>query len=134
MTAGDYNLLIVDDQAGVRRLLYEAFSEDGYNIEQASGGAEALQKIGLKIPDLMLLDIKMPGMNGLETLRELRKTRPDLTVVMMTAYGELDMINEAKSMGVVHYIVKPFDLNEVRYLVKGLLKEKTPRKVLQEIG
>lgn len=134
MMAGDYCILIVDDQTGVRRLLCEAFIEDGYNIEQASGGAEALQKIAADTPDLVLLDIKMPGMNGLQTLRELRKTRPDLIVVMMTAYGELDMINEVKGMGVVHYIVKPFDLNEVRYLVKGLLQEQTPLKLLQEIG
>lgn len=134
MEAGDFCLLVVDDQAGVRRLLYETFLEDGYRVEQAAGGAEALQKAAACVPDLVLLDIKMPGMSGLEVLRELRKISPDLTVVMMTAYGELNIVNEAKSMGVVHYIVKPFDLNEVRYLIKGLLKEQSPSRFMQEIG
>lgn len=129
-----YDLLIVDDQAGVRRLLFEAFCDEGYRVEMASSGMEAIKKVSLRIPSLVLLDIKMPGMNGLETLDELHKITPDITVVMMTAYGELDIIANAKRRGVQHYINKPFDLDEVRYLIKGLLLEgKTRRKLLKEI-
>lgn len=130
-----YDLLIVDDQAGVRRLLYEAFSDEGYRVEMASSGPEAIKKVSSRIPSLILLDIKMPGMNGLETLEELRKITPEIPVVMMTAYGELDIVAEAKRRGVQHYITKPFDLNEVRYLIKGLLVEESARrKMLKEIG
>ncbi len=75
----------------------------------------------------------MPVMNGLATLKELRKAFPDLIVVMMTAYGELDMLKDAKNLNAKHYLIKPFDLDEVRYLVKGLLTESTERKKLQEI-
>lgn len=130
-----YDLLIVDDQVGVRRLLYEAFRDEGYRVEMASSGMEAIKKVSLSIPLLVLLDIKMPGLNGLETLEELRRINPDIPVVMMTAYGELDIIAEAKRRGVQHYINKPFDLDEVRYLIKGLLvEEKASPKLLKEIG
>ncbi|MCL6478788.1 MAG: response regulator [Peptococcaceae bacterium] len=135
MTEKGYSLLIVDDQQGVRRLLYEAFSDEGYQVRIAAGGQEALKLICQEMPDIVLLDIKMPGMNGLETLAELRKTDPDVPVLMMTAYGDLEMVSRAKKLGVRHYITKPFDLNEVRLLVKALLVN-SPRKTggLQEIG
>jgi len=130
-----YDLLIVDDQAGVRRFLYEAFSEEGYRVEMASSGAEAIRKVSARTPSIILLDIKMPVMNGLETLDELQKIAPEIPVVMMTAYSELEIISEAKKRGVLHYINKPFDLAEVRYLVKGLLvEEKDRRKLQKEIG
>jgi two-component system response regulator (stage 0 sporulation protein F) len=128
-------LLIVDDQAGVRRLLYEAFSDEGYRVETASSGMEALAKVRDKCPSLILLDIKMPGMSGLETLDELLKIIPQTPVVMMTAYGELDIVAEAKRRGVRHYITKPFDLDEIRYLIKGLLLEEIDRQAtVKEIG
>ncbi|HBC91704.1 MAG TPA: two-component system response regulator [Pelotomaculum sp.] len=130
-----YDLLIVDDQAGVRRLLYEAFSDEGYLVETASSGLEAIMKVSDKSPLLVLLDIKMPGMSGLETLDELLKIIPQTPVVMMTAYGELDIVAEAKRRGVKHYINKPFDLDEIRYLIKGLLLEEKDRlAMIKEIG
>lgn len=129
------HILVVDDQAGVRRLLYEVFSDDGHRVEMAAGGLEALKKVAVQPPDIVLMDIKMPGVNGLETLQELRKNWPTLMVVMMTAYGELDVLSEAKSMGVKHYIIKPFDLDEVRYLVRGLLSDiKTEESKIKGIG
>ncbi len=128
-------ILIVDDQAGVRRLLCEAFSEQGFCVETASNGAEAIRKTSTMTPLLILLDIKMPGMSGLETLGELLRLNPEIQVVMMTAYGELDVMVEAKKRGVKHYINKPFDLDEVRYLVKGLLmEEKDRRRRVKETG
>lgn len=133
MQAANHKILIVDDQTGVRRLLFETFTEEGLQVETASSGADALKKIAAQTPDLVLLDIKMPVMNGLATLREIRKTLPDLIVVMMTAYGELDMLKDAKKLNVKHYLIKPFDLDEIRYLVKGLLQESNDKKVLQEI-
>lgn len=135
MPEGVYNILIVDDQAGVRRLLYEALCNEGYRVETAASGPEALKKVSVHVLSLILLDIKMPGMSGLDTLEELRKIAPEIPVVMMTAYGELDIITEAKKRGVQHYIIKPFDLDEVRYLVKGLLAENDKRQgLLKEIG
>lgn len=135
MTGEDCDILIVDDQPGVRRLLFEAFIDQGFRVETASNGAEAIRKTIAAAPLLILLDIKMPGMSGLETLEELHRINPGIQVVMMTAYGELDILAETRSRGVKHYINKPFDLNEVRYLVRGLLMmEKDRRKRAKEIG
>lgn len=135
MTKKDNRLLIVDDQQGVRRLLYEAFTDEGYRVRIAAGGQEALKMIGQEVPDIILLDVKMPGMNGLETLAELKKINANIPVLMMTAYGDLDMISHAKRLGVKHYITKPFDLNEVKLLVKGLLADSGQKSgELQEIG
>lgn len=135
MTESDYSLLIVDDQQGVRRLLYEAFSDEGYRVRMAAGGQEALLMASQEMPDIILLDIKMPVMNGLETLRELRKVNPDIPVLMMTAYGELEVVEGAKKLGVKHYLTKPFDLHEVSLLVKGILVDSGHSKGrLKEIG
>lgn len=122
-----YDLLVVDDQAGVRRLLYEAFTDDGLQVAMASSGAEAVQKVSSSRVAMVLLDLKMPGMNGLQTLQEFYKLDAGLPVVMMTAYGELELMAEARKLGIRHYVTKPFDLQEVRYLVKALLAESRPR-------
>lgn len=125
------DILVVDDKAGVRRLICEALLDDGYLVEQASNGAEAIQKIKQKRYKLVLLDVKMPGMNGLETLHELRKIDRHVPVAMMTAYGELELVEEARNNGVRHHISKPFDLNELRALVRGIINEGSRGNTLQ---
>jgi two-component system response regulator (stage 0 sporulation protein F) len=118
-----YDLLIVDDQAGVRLFLSEAFSEDGYTVETASSGAEAVEKASARPPSLILLDYRMPGMGGLETLGELRKIVPNAPIIMITAFSDHYIIDEIKESGADYCINKPFDLHEIRALVKGLVKE-----------
>jgi len=118
-----HRLLVVDDQMGVRRLLFEAFKEEGYAIELAASGHEAVEKVKFGIPDIILMDMKMPGMNGLETLQEIKKIHDDILVIIMTAYGELEVVSEAKKLGIKEYITKPFDINELRRLVKEVIKE-----------
>ncbi|WP_418791151.1 response regulator [Phosphitispora sp. TUW77] len=114
-------ILIVDDQRGVRRLLYEAFNEEGYEVEMAASGYEALEKVKNAMPDLILMDMKMPGMNGLETLHEIKKINDSVVVIMMTAYGELEIVTEAMKLGIKEYITKPFDINELRATIKKLV-------------
>jgi two-component system response regulator (stage 0 sporulation protein F) len=80
---------------------------------------------------VILLDVKMPGMNGMETLNEIRKIDRNVPVVMMTAYGELEIMEEAQNKGVKHQISKPFDLNELRALVKGILETGLRESALQ---
>jgi len=129
------DLLIVDDQAGVRRLLGEAFAAEGYRVEMAASGPEAIQKVLCKTPDVILLDNKMPIMSGLETAQEIRKLNYHVPIVLMTAYGELDVAARAKRLGIIHYVDKPFDLTEVRQLVKTLLIEsRYAGRYLEEIG
>lgn len=117
-------LLVVDDQMGVRRLLYEAFSVEGYEVEMAANGHEALEKVKLAMPDLILMDMKMPGMNGLQTLQEIKKINDAVVVIMMTAYGELEIVAEAVKLGIKEYVTKPFDINELRETVKKLVLKK----------
>lgn len=126
------DILIVDDQVGIRRLLFEALADEGYLVKMAGGGAEALKILSSTLPSLVLLDMKMPGMTGLETLNEIRKHYGHLMVVMMTAYGEVEIMDQTKGLGVKHFLNKPFDLDEVRVLVKGLLSEVEGLKLVEQ--
>lgn len=111
-------LLIVDDQFGIRILLTEVFEKEGYSTFQASNGVQALKIVEEEKPDLILLDMKIPGMDGLEILREIMKMDVKTKVIMMTAYGELEMINEAMRLGAIAHFSKPFDIDNIRLEVK----------------
>lgn len=111
-------LLIVDDQFGIRILLNEVFQKEGYKIFQASNGKQALDIVKMRRPDLVLLDIKIPGIDGIEILKRMKKIVPDIKVIIMTAYGELNMIEEAMELGAITYFAKPFDIEEMRDTVK----------------
>ncbi len=103
-------VLVIDDQPGIRRLLTEVLQEEGYAVIAAANGYDGLQKARDNRPALILMDMKMPGMDGIETLRELRRLGIGERVIMMTAYGELDLVTEAKEIGAADYITKPFDI------------------------
>jgi len=103
-------ILIVDDQPGIRRLLMEVLTEEGYAVVAAANGYEGLQKAKELEPALILMDMKMPGMDGIETLQELKRIGQAGNVIMMTAYGELELVNQARELGAYAYITKPFDI------------------------
>ncbi|KPV42794.1 response regulator [Alicyclobacillus ferrooxydans] len=115
-------VLIVDDQFGIRVLLQEVLSQEGYTVSQAPNGQKALELVKADKPDLILLDMKIPGMDGLEILRNIRKMEVDTKVIMMTAYGELDLIQEAMEMGALAHFTKPFDIDELRQAVRAQLQ------------
>ncbi|MBO8172040.1 MAG: response regulator [Bacillaceae bacterium] len=117
----DKKILIVDDQYGIRVLLYEVLGKEGYTMYQAANGKQALNIVKKESPSLVILDMKIPGMDGLEILREIKTIDPDIKVIMMTAYGELDMIEEAKSLGALTHFTKPFDIDEMRRVVNQYL-------------
>lgn len=110
-------LLIVDDQVGIRILLLEVFSTEGYETFQAANGRTALEIVKAHAPDLVLLDMKIPGMDGLEILKKIKDINRKIKVIMMTAYGELDMIKEATDLGALMHFTKPFDIDEMRMAV-----------------
>ncbi|OAB43590.1 response regulator [Paenibacillus glacialis] len=116
-------LLIVDDQNGIRILLMEVFSSEGYDTYQAANGKLALELVLNESPDLVLLDMKIPGMDGLEILKRIKEINTDIKVIMMTAYGELDMIKEATDLGALMHFTKPFDIDEMRVAVNTQLKK-----------
>lgn len=114
-------VLIVDDQNGIRVLLVEVFSSEGYLTYQASNGKLALEIVKEEAPHLVLLDMKIPGMDGLEILKHIKAINRDIKVIMMTAYGELDMIKEATQLGALTHFTKPFDIDELRMAVQQQL-------------
>ena len=114
-------ILIVDDQSGIRMLLDEVFSKEGFHTISAGSGFEALKKAEEFKPDLVLLDMKLPGMDGIEILKRLKNCGGGPQVVMMTAYGELDLIEETIDSGAARYFTKPFDVFEIRDVVKRML-------------
>ncbi|RAK20471.1 two-component system response regulator (stage 0 sporulation protein F) [Anoxybacillus vitaminiphilus] len=111
-------ILIVDDQYGIRILLNEVFQKEGYTTFQAANGVQALDVVQKHLPDLVLLDMKIPGMDGIEILKRIKAINQDIRVIIMTAYGELDMIQETKELGAIMHFAKPFDIDELRAAVK----------------
>ncbi|KUP04191.1 chemotaxis protein CheY [Bacillus coahuilensis m2-6] len=116
-------ILIVDDQFGIRILLNEVLQKEGYQTFQAANGVQALEIVDKHTPDLVLLDMKIPGMDGIEILKRMKQKIEDIRVIIMTAYGELDMIQEAKQLGAITHFAKPFDIDEIRQAVKQYVKE-----------
>ncbi|MNP56071.1 Sporulation initiation phosphotransferase F [compost metagenome] len=93
------------------------FNSEGYTTYQAANGKAALDIVQKESPDLVLLDMKIPGMDGREILKHLKQLKPAIKVIMMTAYGELDMIKEATKLGALMHFTKPFDIDEMRVAV-----------------
>ncbi len=110
-------LLIVDDEQGILDALGDLFAGQDYEVDTASSGPEALEKLEHGPPDLMLLDILMPGMDGLETLRRAQEIRPGLGVIMVTAVHDEERAKEALELGAFDYVTKPLDLDYLKTCV-----------------
>jgi len=121
-------ILIVDDDAQIRMLLRDRLQANGYNIFQAENGIKGLELIEKEIPDLVLLDLQMPEMDGIEVLSRLGKKFPEITVVIMTAYGTIERAVEAMKLGAYDFLPKPCKPNHILMVVQKALE----RKELQE--
>jgi DNA-binding response OmpR family regulator len=110
-------ILVVDDEKNIRLTLSQALETLGAETDTAANGEEALTKLKEREFGLILLDIRMPGMDGMEVLHRLREIRPDIRVIMITAYGTVESAVEAMKLGAVDFLQKPFDPEEIRELV-----------------
>jgi DNA-binding NtrC family response regulator len=115
-------ILIVDDEPLNLDLLDQELADLGHRTNRANSGAEALLKLGTVNPELVLLDYQMPGMNGIEVLREIRKRDKDLPVVIITAYGTIERAVEAIKAGADDFITKPFDPDHLALVVNKALE------------
>ena len=116
-------ILIVDDALFMRKVIRNVLEESGYtDITEAQDGKEALLKYEEGRPDIILLDITMPGMSGLEILEEILRRNPDQKVVMCSAIGQEAMIQKAVDMGAADFIVKPFEKEKLRKTVERYLQ------------
>ncbi len=104
-----HTILIIDDEAGIRESLETLLTLEGYEVECAKDGELGLERIGLHAYDLVLLDLALPGRNGIEILAEIRERQPDLPVIMITAYGTVNNVVDAIRGGAQNFVQKPWD-------------------------
>ncbi len=117
------SLLIVDDEESVRDSLFNWFIEDGYLVESAENARTALNMLEKKAYDIVLADIKMPGMDGLEMLKRIKSIKPDAVVIIMTAFATVDTAVQALKDGAFDYVTKPFDPDDLSHLIRNASKQ-----------
>lgn len=117
-------ILVVDDEVNMRWVLKEALVEAGYEMMVAANGQEALSQMSKDPADLVILDLKMKGMDGLGTLARLRERWPDTVVIILTAHGTVATAVEAMQLGAVDYLRKPFDVEEIAFKIQRALERK----------
>jgi DNA-binding NtrC family response regulator len=122
------NLLIVDDETIVRDSLGKWFAEEGYQVGTAQSAAEALTRLGGRRWDLALVDIKMPGTDGIELQRRLHEIDPELTVIIMTGYASVETAVQSLKNGAYDYVTKPFDPDEISHLVRNALEHRRAQR------
>ena len=117
------NLLIVDDEQSYRQLLSLLFEGEGHRVRTAGNGREAVEVLKQEPADLIISDVKMPDMDGIEMLRVVRETMPDVGIVFMTAFASVESAREAFKLGADDFITKPFDVEELKLIVKKTLEK-----------
>ncbi len=109
-------ILLVDDEEGIQLLYQEEFQDEGYEVISAFNGEEALEKFRSEIPDLVILDIQMPGMNGIEVLRQMKMIAPQLPIILSTAFHEYKQ--DLSAWASDEFIVKSADLESLKEAVR----------------
>jgi two-component system, response regulator, stage 0 sporulation protein F len=120
-------ILVVDDEEGARDLFNTILTDEGYEVSLANGGEEALGLFKGAPFNLVITDIKMPIMDGLQLLQEIRKMGSKTDVIMVTAYGEVESYLKAMSLGAAEYINKPIRIKELKQIVHKVLTEQRAR-------
>jgi len=119
---GSTKILIVDDELIMRESLAGWLERDGHDIQTAASGEEALEKLKQARFDILLVDIKMEGMSGLDVLKQVKDSDPEVAIVMITAYGSISTAIEAMKNGAYDYLLKPFDPNELGILIEKIIQ------------
>ncbi len=122
---GKLNILVVEDGQSQREMLRDFLAGEGHKVAEAQDGKTAVQRFLDGHFDLLLVDFKMPGMNGLEVLKKIKEINPQINIVMMTAYGTIETAVDAMKLGAVDYISKPIDLDELLVLVGRIAERQT---------
>ncbi len=116
-------ILIIDDEKSIRRTLREILEYEGYKVEEAVDGLEGLSMLKERTFDAILLDIKMPKMDGLEVLDKIMQTNPDTPVIMVSGHGTIDTAVEAVKKGAYDFVAKPMDLNRLSISLRNALEK-----------
>src|SRR2546423_1983801 len=118
-------ILIADDEPNIRRVLEAMFTKDGYTVLMAENGKRAIDLAAANTIDLLISDLIMPDMTGVEVLRAVKELQPHCAAIMVTAYGTIKTAVEAMRLGAFNYISKPFDMDEVRILARQALENRS---------
>jgi len=133
----NFNVLLVDDELEFLATLVKRLTKRGLNISTAKNGEDALKTIGGKVIDVVVLDVRMPGIGGIQTLREIKKKDPLMEVIMLTGHARLEVAIEGMELGAFDYLMKPADIDELFYKLQDAFKKKTIQrekiKKLEEI-
>jgi len=114
-------LLVADDDASIRSLLKQLLSDEGFAVQEASTGIEVVDKVKESSPDLVIMDVRMPELDGIEALSRVKATNPKTAVLIMTAFGSSNAAIRAMELGAFDYITKPFELEKISHTVKRVL-------------
>ena len=117
MAGEEKSILILDDEEMIRDLLYETFTQKGYIVDTAINGKEALLKLGKKEYNLLISDLRLPDISGMEVVEEMKNKGQDTGVIMITAYGSIKNAVSAMKHGAFDYITKPFDLDKLEVVI-----------------
>src|SRR6185436_19815302 len=120
-------ILIVEDDAAMRMMLREALEEDGYTVEAVGGGRAGIERVKQGGVDLVISDVKMPDLDGLDMLREIKAVTPSPHVITITAFGSIDTAIRAVKLGAFDYITKPFEIDQLLLSVEKALSERALR-------
>ncbi|MFQ6092039.1 MAG: sigma-54-dependent transcriptional regulator [bacterium] len=120
----DVGILVVDDELVVRESLYNWFREDGYRVDTAEDAKAALKKLHQSSWDIVLLDIKMPGMDGMELQKRIKEIDANIIVIMITAYAAVDTAVQALKEGAFDYVTKPFDPDDMSHLIRNAVAQR----------
>lgn len=126
-------VLIADDEPEIIKFLRSIFVKEGYRVTSVRNGRDVLKKVKKGDIDLVILDVIMPVMSGMETLRELRKMAPRLPVIVVTGYGDLQSAKEVMLLGARDYVTKPFDVNFMKATIRQTLGKRAA-STLASIG
>ncbi len=117
-------ILVIDDEAGICEFLKDMFALEGYTVSAAADAEEGLQMAEKLRPDLVLLDLKMPKMSGMDVLRRIKAIDEATPIIMMTGYGTMDTARTAMRLGAFDYVTKPFELAHVRAVARDAISQR----------
>src|SRR5512137_5686 len=120
----DTRILVVDDELSMREFLSILLDREGYAVDQADCAESALQLLGTGGYELVISDVNMPGLTGLDLLERIKKLTPDTAVLLITAYSTAEQAVEAMKLGAYDYIAKPFKVEEIKVLVRKALEKR----------
>ena len=131
--AQSYRMLVVDDDEGLREYLEALASSRGFQVFAAQSGEEAVETLDHSRPDLVTLDLVLPGMDGLETLKHLKERLPEVPVIMLSGHGQARSIVEAMKLGAADFLRKPFEVEELEVAFQKALEKRALKQEVEEL-